>query len=161
MLTLYLFRHAKSDWNDPSLADHERPLNDRGRRAAKFMGEFMNRKGLLPDVIACSTSKRTRETLDLLLPLGEKTPIIEYDDRIYEASANTLLYLVAEYAERTHRLMIIGHNPGIESLIYAMTTQHERIPTATLAVIQMLGDDPKPSDLLNIYRPKELMSDLA
>lgn len=151
--TLYLLRHAKSDWSDPTIDDHGRPLNERGRRAAKFMGEFMQKNAMIPEMIACSTAKRTVETLDLLIPSFANSPLIEYDERIYEASTTTLIYLLEEYRDHPGNLMIIGHNPGIEALIYALTARQERIPTATLAVIEM-SDTPR---LSNIFRPKELM----
>ncbi len=67
MKTLLLLRHAKSSWNDPSLADHDRPLKKRGRKAAPRMGRWLQENGLRPDCVLCSTATRARETLQLVL----------------------------------------------------------------------------------------------
>ena len=86
MLTLSLFRHAKSSWDDDTLDDFERPLARRGEDAAPRMGAFMARKGLAPELILCSPSVRTRQTLDgLLCGAGlQERPLIHEDPRLRE-----------------------------------------------------------------------------
>src|SRR5688500_5500681 len=117
MKTLFILRHAKSSWDDPGLSDFERPLNDRGRKAAPFMGELMKRKGLSPAVIVSSPAKRAKTTAELVTGAADSAPEIRFDDRIYEASPQALRQVVSELDHFRDSAMIVGHNPGIESFI--------------------------------------------
>ncbi|HKR02167.1 MAG TPA: histidine phosphatase family protein, partial [Pyrinomonadaceae bacterium] len=90
MKKLLLLRHAKSSWDDASLPDFERPLNERGRRAAPLMGEFMRRQKIRPDLVICSPARRTRETIARVLEAAGMTTEVRYDERIYEASVQAL-----------------------------------------------------------------------
>ena len=107
-LRLILMRHAKSSWDDPTWSDKERPLNQRGRRAAAALGKWLAEKGYLPDTVLCSTSQRTRETLD-----GLKLGVVpvKYLDDLYHASTNVLLDTLREKAAGKS-VLLITHNPG-------------------------------------------------
>jgi len=105
---LILMRHAKSSWDTPDLDDKERPLNPRGRRSAAALGKWLTEKGYLPDMVLCSSSQRTRETLDGL-KLGV-TPV-KYLDALYHASTNVLLDTLRESGAGKTAL-ILTHNPG-------------------------------------------------
>ena len=150
MKTLFLLRHAKSSWKEAELSDFDRPLNERGRRAAPFVGRLVKERGFVPDLIVSSPAKRARKTAKLAKEAGEfDTPLI-FDDRIYEASPNTLLYVAAETDDDIDSLMLVGHNPGMEGLIRVLTRQTEAMPTAALAIID-----------LDIDRWKDLSSGLG
>lgn len=138
-LTLLLVRHAKSDWGDPSLPDHERPLNGRGRRDAPRMGRWIARAGLVPQEALCSDAVRTRETLDLMLPEWPAPPRIAHRPALYHATPEAMLAVAAE--AEAPRLALIGHNPGIGSLARLLARRapdHPRwadFPTAAVAAL--------------------------
>src|SRR5262249_43169550 len=113
---LSLLRHVKSSWSDARLKDIERPLSVRGEKAAPRMGAFMARQGLAPDLILCSPSVRTRETLDLVLPRLKAAPEVVYEDALYLANPATMLKRLRKVAASVRHTMIIGHNPGLQSL---------------------------------------------
>jgi len=115
MKTLTLLRHAKSGWDDPSLTDFERPLNGRGREAARAMGAELKRLGLAFDCILASPAARVTETIEgLAESCGPLAPV--YDERVYLASVETLLGLVRAAEDSCAGLLIVGHNPGMERL---------------------------------------------
>lgn len=133
MKTLLLLRHAKSSWKEPGLRDFERPLNGRGREAAPLMGRFMAGKKLRPDLIVCSPAERARQTASLLTQAAGLDSPLRYDERIYEATADQLLEVVSQVDESCELAMLVGHNPGMEELIHALTGESAGMPTAALA----------------------------
>ncbi len=141
MKRLLLLRHAKSSWEDASLADFDRPLNERGQVAAPFMGELITRRGLIPDVIVSSPAKRAAETASLVKENGGLNAPLRFDERIYEASPQSLLYVVSEFRDEIASAMLVGHNPGIEGFITLLTGESERMPTAAVAVIDLEIDE--------------------
>jgi phosphohistidine phosphatase len=120
MHQLLLLRHAKSAWDDRSVADRDRPLNGRGRRAATAMRRAMRELGLAPDLILVSSAKRTLETMGALEPWDD-TPLIEPMDELYLASEARLLGTLRGVAETVRTVLLIGHNPGIHDLGMALT----------------------------------------
>lgn len=161
MKSIFLLRHAKSSWDDPSRSDHERSLNQRGRRAARQMGEFAAEKNIVPERIICSTAVRTQETAEIFLTASGIEVEMFSTDRVYEASAGELFDLLAESDDMANSVLLIGHNPGIADLVYRLTGNVETVPTATL--ISISTDAKNWSDLVpdcgqleGIYRPKEL-----
>jgi phosphohistidine phosphatase len=118
MRQLLLLRHAKSAWDDPKIADRDRPLNARGQRAAATMRRAMRELGLVPDMVLVSTARRTMQTLDALEP-WEEAPLIEPTDALYLATAAQLLAILHGVAETVRSVLLIGHNPGMHEL--AMT----------------------------------------
>ncbi len=144
MLTLCLFRHAKSSWDDPGQADAERPLNARGRKAAVAMGSYIAAEGLLPDRILCSTAVRTRETVARAFGDMKGAPEPDFVDAVYLAPAERLLDLVRKLPARDERVMIVGHNPGLQDLALGLVAPSsgeavarlaEKLPTAALVII--------------------------
>jgi len=144
MLTLSLFRHAKSSWADPGLEDFERPLNDRGEDAAPRMGAFMARHGIAPELILCSPAVRARQTLDLVLPHLPASPKVAYEDALYLAAPAVLLKRVRKIAAKVRHAMVVGHDPGMHALARElagsgdpedMQALADKFPTAGLAVI--------------------------
>ena len=162
MKTLFVLRHAKSSWDDPDLADFDRPLNDRGRSAAPFMGEVMNRNGFSPDVILSSPAVRARDTARLVKDGGELTAEVRYDEGIYEASPQALRQIVAAIDDQNRSAMVVGHNPGMEELVAHLTREQQDLPTAALGQIGLPIDRWRDltvstrGPLLGLWRPKEL-----
>lgn len=161
MKTLYILRHAKSDWSDGGLSDFERPLNERGRRAAPLMGEAMKTGNFQPETIISSPAVRARQTAELVRNAAELKGVINYDSRIYEADPQTLLQIVAEIDDALASAMIVGHNPGLEGLIKILTGEFQTMPTAALAVIDLYGNrwhemSAATGKMRELLRPKEL-----
>lgn len=144
MKTLTLLRHAKSSWNDPIARDFDRPLNSRGRRAAKTIGREMRAQGLTFDRIIASPAVRVMETLADVAD-GYGRPLdAEFDRRIYLATAEALLELVQKTDDGAAALLIVGHNPGLESLALLLGQKSPlraeielKYPTATLCEISL------------------------
>ena len=137
MKTLFVLRHAKSSWDDSSLADYDRPLNDRGKTAAPFMGRIMAKRDLVPAVIYSSPAVRARETASLAKKAGKLDAEIRFEERIYEASPQTLKQVVEGIDDEFRSAMIVGHNPGMEGFIRLLTGKLESMPTAALAIIDL------------------------
>ena len=133
--TLYIARHAKSSWDDASLSDFERPLNKRGKRDAPFMAEKLKELGVKPDLILSSPAKRAKITAKHYRDtLGSE---LQYDERIYEASLMSLIYLAREAFEEVDSLMIVGHNPGLTMLNDRVSNKSIfNIPTAGVVAIE-------------------------
>jgi phosphohistidine phosphatase len=159
--TLYLARHAKSSWNDPHLADFERPLNDRGLKTAPQMGEFMRQSKLIPKLIVSSPATRARHTAQLFKEGGSFDAELTFDGRIYEASPRALREVVSEFDDKFESVMLVGHNPGLEGFIRYVSGELQPMPTAAVAVIELdlkhwSRIDADCCTLKGIHRPKEL-----
>ena len=137
MKTLLLLRHAKSSWKDSTLADHDRPLNGRGRRAAELVRLFLKSRKLRPNLVLSSSSVRTRETVEILFQETRSGPEVLYDNALYLASAAKLVEIISALEEDRDQVLLVGHNPGIEELSFRLTGIAERFPTATLANIAL------------------------
>ncbi|MCF6276045.1 MAG: histidine phosphatase family protein [Robiginitomaculum sp.] len=132
---LLLMRHAKSSWNHEGLIDHERPLNSRGRRAARNIGGILRAKNLVPDNVWSSDSQRTRETFARTFENAEIKH--KWHSGFYHASANQVLYICAENGEpETGTLMLLGHNPGWEDLLFHFSGLSRRMPTGACAIFK-------------------------
>ncbi|MTH65057.1 SixA phosphatase family protein [Paracoccus shanxieyensis] len=143
---LILTRHAKSSWDDPGQPDHDRPLNDRGRRSARALGDWLASRGYEPEEVLCSTSQRTRETWErvAVAPL-EVRPRIRFEPKLYHASPDQMLNVLRSAEAPT--VMMLGHNPGIAefaALLPArppMDPDFRRYPTAATLVVDFQIDD--------------------
>jgi phosphohistidine phosphatase len=139
---LLLLRHAKSSWDQPGLADHDRPLAPRGRRAATALAGHLQELAAPPELVVCSSAARTVETLQLIrsgLPVDTAVTI---DEELYEEDADELLSRVRELPSSATSVMVIGHNPGIGDLAAMLAGRGDRaaqqamaakFPTAALA----------------------------
>lgn len=145
MKTISLLRHAKSSWDDPVERDFDRPLNPRGHRAAEAMGRYLREMDLRFDTVVASPAARVIETLDGIEAGAGRRLGATFDRRIYMASAMTLLDLVQETDEASQSILLVGHNPGLEDLIFMLTPNDGsplrrqvdlKYPTATLAEMQ-------------------------
>lgn len=137
MKTLLLLRHAKSSWDDPALRDFDRPLNKRGLKAAPLIGQFMLKRNVRPGLLISSPAKRARKTAKLVINSAQLDIKPRLDERIYEASAEQLLEVVSQIETSADEVMLVGHNPGLEDLLLALTGEVRRMPTAALARIAL------------------------
>lgn len=164
MKTLFLLRHAKSSWRDTTLPDFERPLNKRGKQAAPLIGKFMRREQLRPQLVLCSPAKRARQTVLLVMQAAAFKADLRFDERIYAATLPRLLIVLSQIDERADAALVVGHNPGMEELVQALTNEVRHMPTAALAHITLnierWSDIREQSgDLVRLVRPKELAGD--
>lgn len=142
---LILTRHAKSAWEDPVIGDHDRPLNGRGRRAAKALGDWLASRGYDPEEVLCSTARRTQETWEgIESAVLETRPVLRLERGLYQASADQMLTVLKTATLNT--VMMIGHNPGIGALAAMlparppMDPDFRRFPTAATLVIDFTAD---------------------
>jgi phosphohistidine phosphatase len=149
-MRLMLLRHAKSEKAEPGLRDHERRLNDRGERDAETIGAYLARHGLLPDLVAVSTSQRTRQTWEHVAAMLSASPPASFEERLYNAGTEAILAVVKETKPAVRTLMVIGHNPGLHEVarlliasgdVEARERLNEGLPTTGLAVIDFAGKD--------------------
>jgi phosphohistidine phosphatase len=170
---LHLFRHAKSSWTDEGLDDHDRPLAERGRKAAQAMGRYFAAHGIRPDLVLISSSARTRATFELALGGARprlKTAVV---DELYLAGAGELLRRIRASDDAVASLMLIGHNPGMHELALALVGEGaveerrqlaRKYPTAALASLEFAVDrwrrlTPGSGRLVRYILPKNLSDD--
>jgi phosphohistidine phosphatase len=144
MKQLTILRHAKSDWGDAKLDDFDRPLNDRGWRAARRMGRELNDRGIEFDLVIASPAARVRETIDGLTEKLKPNVEIRFEPRMYLATEETLLEIVRALPESAQAPLLVGHNPGLHQLVLDLTRDGHRrkdvahkFPTAALARIEL------------------------
>ena len=137
MKKLLILRHAKSSWKEPSLSDFQRPLNKRGTEAAPRMGEWIAQNNLVPDTIVCSTAVRAQETMALVIEGGPLDSACISTEELYLAPPQAYLENLAQLPESQTSAMVIGHNPGIEELVYQLCDEYRVMPTCALAVIDL------------------------
>jgi len=167
---IYLFRHAKSSWDYPNLEDFDRPLAPRGQRAVETMRGYMARADVHPDLVLCSASLRTRATLEGVRPaIGEGVPVT-YDHELYHADSLALIGRLCRLPDGVTSVMMIGHNPGLQSLAIAlcgcgdddaMARMHSKFPTAGLATLvfrdeHWSGLAPEGCELHSLVVPRDL-----
>jgi phosphohistidine phosphatase len=136
MKILLVLRHAKSSWDDTTLDDHERPLNERGRLDAPRMGALVRKKRLTPDVIISSDAVRARRTAEAVAKAARYAGEILLDPLLYLAGPEDIVTVLRTVHEKkVETVMIAGHNPGFEELIAQLTGECVDVPTAALAQI--------------------------
>jgi phosphohistidine phosphatase len=164
---LFLLRHAKSSHDDPALADHERPLSPRGRRAAKAMAGHLRERGIRPALVLCSQATRARQTLAGLAPALDGSPDVRIESELYEASARGLLARLQGIPGAVPSAMVIGHNPAIERLALDLAATGpdladlaRKYPTGALATLEFTGDwrdlDADRARVVGFVKPRDL-----
>lgn len=176
MKRLILLRHAKSSWDDPVKRDFDRPLNEKGKRAATLMGEHMQEAGVLFDTVIASPAVRVVETLESVARGYGEAIEPEWDRRVYLASNMTLLDIVHEADDGSDALLLSGHNSGLEDLVLllvpdtkgdaARAAVEEKFPTCALAEMEFAVDSwadiaPGTGKLVRYVRPRDLDPDLG
>lgn len=176
MKILGLFRHAKSDWQDPRARDFDRPLNDRGRRGAAIMGRHIRDHGVRWDRVIASPAIRCAETIEIASEASGRPVAVNWDRRIYLASSATLADLLRETEGDPKSILMVGHNPGLEDLIFDLVPDdgssplrdvvEVKFPTAAYAVLELnidrwadLAD--RCAKLVHLTRPRDLDPELG
>jgi len=170
MKRLTLLRHAKSGWDEPVTRDFDRPLNAKGKRAARAVGRHMRESGLTFDHAVASPATRVVETLEELWEGYGKTVRPTLDKRIYLASADTLLDVIQGAPDEAESLLLAGHNPGMEELVLLLVAPatgdahdavRDKFPTASLAEIRFEAERwadvvPGKGALARFVRPRDI-----
>jgi phosphohistidine phosphatase len=174
MKNLTLLRHAKSGWDDLVSRDFDRPLNPRGRRAARTVGQEMKARGLAFDLVLASPARRVIETLEEVTASYGALEA-QYDERLYLASVATLLDIVRAAPDQVERLLLVGHNPGLEELALCLAQRDEgglrgevevKYPTGTVAEIALPVEHwaevkEGAGNLVRFIRPRDLDPELG
>ena len=170
MKRLYLLRHAKSDWSDPTLDDFDRPLNKRGRKAAPLMGKLLRKHGLIPDLVLCSTARRAQQTWDLVAEkLGKSVPVKSLKS-LYLAPPSRILTTLEPLPDDVESVILVAHNPGMHHLAHQLAGPGSdraardlaaKYPTGALALFELdiasWRDVRKAkSRLTDFFRPRDL-----
>jgi phosphohistidine phosphatase len=149
MRRLLLLRHAKAERLQPGGRDQDRVLTERGRSDAKTLGAYLARHGVVPDRALVSIAARTRETWAILAAAMDRTPPVEFEDRLYEASPQTVLQAIKETGPETGTLLMIGHNPTFQEIAAMLVASGEidarerlgrEFPTSALATISFAAE---------------------
>jgi len=137
MKTLLILRHAKSSWDEPGLADIERPLNKRGKHDAPRIGELLKEAGLIPDVILSSPAVRAIKTAESVADACGYEGNIEIKEDFYPGSPGDYIDALNDLPDDPMCVMVVGHNPGLEELLNELTGESETLPTAALAQVDL------------------------
>ena len=168
MKTLLLMRHGKSSWDDPALADHDRPLAPRGRKGAALVAKYLRDAGLQPAIVLCTSAIRAQETLEQLRPSFSDSTIIKIEPELYGAGSNELANRIRRLSQASTSVLVIGHNPAMQELVVTLATKgrksnavREKFPTAALAVLDVRIDqwrllEPGRATLRDFVTPKQL-----
>lgn len=137
MKTVLLMRHAKSSWKHPELSDRDRPLNKRGEKDAPRMGKLLKHKDVIPQRIYTSTAIRACKTAEAVAEkVGYEKEII-YLDTLYMAEPSAIVDSIKETPDDIKRVLVVGHNPGMEGLVQILSRKVESLSTAAIAVIKL------------------------
>ncbi|MEO8804571.1 MAG: histidine phosphatase family protein [Burkholderiaceae bacterium] len=158
MKTLFLVRHAESSRGDPSLADRDRPLAERGLKDAPKMGKRLAKRQVSPDLLVSSPALRALTTAQLIADeLGCARKDIVVDDRLYTSSMNGLLAAIHALDQKLDRVMLFGHNPEFTDLAHRLSSDIANMPTC--AVAEFRFDTKKWSDVGNVEPAESTLDD--
>ena len=133
MKTLYFLRHAKSDWGNIDLPDHQRPLNDRGRGACAKIGARLRERGFNPSMVLCSSAVRAQETIQAVMAAADCQWPMRLEADLYGASADRILGLIRQQSDTHESLLLVGHNPGFQDIVMGLAGDEK--PDGALARI--------------------------
>jgi len=162
MKSILVLRHAKSSRKDPDLTDHNRPLNKRGKRDAPRMGRLLKKEHLVPDAIISSTAMRARVTAEAVAKASGYKGDITFNGSLYAAGPQAYIDVLHDLSDDYVRVLIIGHNPGLEELVEMLTGEIHLMPTCSLAHVKLrVGkwseiDNKIKGQVAEIWRPRDL-----
>jgi phosphohistidine phosphatase len=162
MKSLLILRHAKSSWTHPELTDHDRPLNKRGKRDAPRMGEILRSEHLIPEAIISSTAARAHATAETVAKASGYKGKIALNRSLYAAGPEAYLKVLHGLSNETVRVLVVGHNPGLEELLENFTGEAQIMRTCTLAHMKFSMDSwleldyKSKGQLAGIWQPHDL-----
>jgi phosphohistidine phosphatase len=161
MKSLLILRHAKSSWKNDALADHDRPLNRRGKHDAPEVGKRLRDEDLVPDAILSSTAKRARQTAEAAARESGFAGEIRLSPELYGGGPEAYLEAIRSLPGDVERALVVGHNPDLEELVEILTGESVRLPTAALAHVRLelqawqdLNEE-EPGKLVDLWTPRE------
>jgi phosphohistidine phosphatase len=162
MKTLLLMRHAKSSWKEHGLEDHERPLNKRGKKDAPLMGKFIFDRELIPQTILASTAERAKKTAEAFVESSGYSGEVELLHSFYLGEPYQYIEALQSLPDEVERVMVIGHNPGLEGLLQILSGRVESLTTAAIAHLSLPIkswkelDENTDGELVELWRPRDL-----
>ena len=162
MKSIILFRHGKSDWYSNYSRDLNRPLNERGKKSAKMMGNYLATINEIPEKIICSTSLRTKSTAFLAIKKGNWNSQLELNENIYNSSKAIFFSIIKKQSPTIKKICIVGHEPSLSSFINQTTNSRiMKFPTAAMARIDFVSDIWEKINFMNgkliwLKKPKEI-----
>jgi len=162
--TLLLLRHAKSSWKKLNITDHDRLLNERGKKDAPKMGKVIKELDIVPDLIISSPAKRAMDTAKLVAENCKYKKNIEKNPLLYASTLENYIDVISIVSDYHQKVLVVGHNPIIEELVIKFINRMEIIPTCTLVQLSLNiqswklldGLNYKDVNLVRILRPKEM-----
>lgn len=162
--SIYIMRHAKSEWSTMS-SDFDRPINERGKKNAIRMGRWLREQGILPEMVVCSSANRAKQTWQLvnqeLGGIDSENLMLTRD--LYLADAESLLDRIKLYQNGVNSLLLIAHNPGLDVLVNHLSNNQlntdengKLMTTSALAIFEYDGPDLDRPNNMQLIRPKEL-----
>jgi len=146
--SLYLLRHGKSSWDDPSVEDHDRPLAPRGTEAARRIGAYMSQRRFSPALVLCSSAARAIQTYEAVASVLGKANVVLVEDALYGTTPADLLNRLREIPEQAEPVLVVGHNPTLQELAMdlsgdgeprSLARLREGLPTGGLAALSYVG----------------------
>lgn len=164
MKELFLIRHAKSSWSEPTLSDHDRPLNDRGKRDAPMMADILKRSGLTVDGLVSSTAKRAFVTAKTFAKVyGVAKGDIVKNRRLYHADPREIITVIQQLPDEWDRVLVFGHNPGFTEMANLFPGEYiDNVPTCgivgTRAKVEKWSDwTPEAANRFRYFYPKKFL----
>lgn len=164
MKTLLLMRHAKAGWDGSQHSDLERSLNQRGMQEAPQMGAFLKEEDLIPQLILASPAKRSRQTVEKVVASSSYEGEVQYYPEFYMAEAPAYLERLGQLPDDFERVLVVGHNPGLEGLLQILSGEVLSLSTGSLAQINLSLDTwqaldlDTAGDLVGLWRPKDVLA---
>jgi phosphohistidine phosphatase len=162
MKTLLLMRHAKSSWSDRKAKDRERQLTKQGKKNAREMGKVLLKNELIPQLVLSSSVERCRQTAQEVTEACNYQDNILFLDKLFMAEAEVIVDALKLLPDKIERVLVVGHNPGLESMVIFLSGQIEPLPSASIANISLtinswkdLNKDSS-GELIQLWRPKDL-----
>jgi phosphohistidine phosphatase len=145
MKSIALLRHAKSSWDNPSLADFDRPLSPRGEKAARRMGEELRQRDLRFDLVISSPARRAVDTIRLVEEAYGGSFNIRFEPQLYDSPVSRLMKIVREVDHSVDRLLLVGHSPELQESTILLAERDDpllpsvefKFPTGAIALLEL------------------------